>query len=365
MSPSVLRAVVILVMPVVLVAQAPRALPAPNARLVEEFAHVSAVRELNDGRVLIADNLEGRLVVADLRAGSVVRIGRVGNGPGEYSAVDELYWLPGDSTLMPSDERHSRWLLLVGSQIVATLAPDDARLAFAGRRLVGADASGRLLALRSLPGIELAGGRSQAADAVVLISRDRTRIDTIARLRGAETRMVVAGSAERPRRMLYQVVYSVADQAVLFPDGWIAVAYQQPYRVDWIAPDRSALRGPELPWQYPRVTETEKAAYGKHLVRRVGPRAKLPPEMPWAETVPPFRESALLAAPDGSLVVLREQWSGSPATEYEVVNRRGQRSFTLALHWNERIVGFGSRSAYVAVADDDGIERLERHLWKP
>ena len=165
--------------------------------------------------------------------------------------------------------------------------------------------------------------------------------------------------------MMYQVVYSVPDQVVLFPDGWIAVAYQQPYRVDWIAPDRSAVRGPELPWQYPHVTEAEKTAYAERLVRRRGPGAKLRPEMPWAEAVPPFRESALLAAPDGSLVVLREQWSGSPATEYDVVNRRGQRSFALALRWNERIVGFGSRGAYVAVADDDGIERLERRPWQP
>jgi hypothetical protein len=295
----------------------------------------------------------------------VTQIGRVGKGPGEYSAVDALYGLPGDSTLMTGDEGRSRWLLLAGARVVATLGLDDARLAVAGRQLAGEDRNGRAIAVKALPDTRLGGGRSQAADAVLLLDRARTKVDTIARLRGAESRMVVTGTAERPQRVLYQVVYSVSDQVMMFPDGSIAVARQQPYQVEWWSPDARRTVGPVLPWSYPGVSEAEKSAYADRLTRRRGPGAKLRPEMPWAETIPPFRSSGLLAAPDGSLVVLKEQWSGSPESEYDVINRQGERAFTLALRWNERIVGFGARSAYVVVADADGIERLDRRPWQP
>ena len=37
----------------------------------------------------------------------------------------------------------------------------------------------------------------------------------------------------------------------------------------------------------------------------------------------------------------------------------------LSMSPNERIVSLGAKSAYVAVTDDDGIQRLRRHPWPP
>ena len=47
----------------------------------ESFGYLSNVRELADGRVMVADTLGQVLVVADLQAGTADPIGRVGGGP--------------------------------------------------------------------------------------------------------------------------------------------------------------------------------------------------------------------------------------------------------------------------------------------
>jgi hypothetical protein len=47
------------------------------------------------------------------------------------------------------------------------------------------------------------------------------------------------------------------------------------------------------------------------------------------------------------------------------VNRRGGLDGQLVLATNERVVGFGARSVYLSVTDDDGIQRLRRHPWPP
>lgn len=46
-----------------------RALQPANARLDEAFTRILSVRELSDGRVLVTDDRDNRLVVADMKAG--------------------------------------------------------------------------------------------------------------------------------------------------------------------------------------------------------------------------------------------------------------------------------------------------------
>ena len=52
-----------------------------------------------------------------------------------------------------------------------------------------------------------------------------------------------------------------------------------------------------------------------------------------------------------------------PETRYDIVNRRGVLDGQLTMPSNERIVSIGATSVYVAVIDDDGIQRLRRHPW--
>ena len=66
----------------------------------EPFSYLSAVRELADGRILAADPISQVLLRLDLDAGTVDTLGRHGAGPQEYKGPDQVFPLPGDSTLL-------------------------------------------------------------------------------------------------------------------------------------------------------------------------------------------------------------------------------------------------------------------------
>jgi hypothetical protein len=86
----------------------------------------------------------------------------------------------------------------------------------------------------------------------------------------------------------------------------------------------------------------------------------------WPATLPPYRSPVLLlASPAGRLLVPRLPTATRPEARYDVVNRRGGLDGQLVLATNERVVGFGARSVYLSVTDDDGIQRLRRHPWPP
>jgi hypothetical protein len=63
--------------------------PAPRkltriASFEADFASISRIRELPDGRILVSDPKEPTLYLIDLVARNRIRLGRQGAGPGEY-----------------------------------------------------------------------------------------------------------------------------------------------------------------------------------------------------------------------------------------------------------------------------------------
>ena len=346
--------------------QAPRtiALRPADATLGEPLTSIYSIRELADGRVLVSDNsVETRLVVADLAANRVRMIGNIGAGPGEYRRAGRLWELSADSTLLiDAPERGRRWLLLRGDSIVKTLPPDLPEWQTVGADIRGADARGLLLGIRGAGADQLSGELSRERDVAILGQRGSTRKDTIAHLRGIERRVTQAGTKDRPMWIVHGLMGSGTDQVLLYPDGWIAIARQEPYRIEWRRPDGFNVRGPDITWEAPRSTDREKQAALERLRKRYGPDAK-DPGAPWAERLAPFRSNALIAAPDGNLLVLRSQWSQAINTNYDLFDRTGSRIGTLAMHDSERVVGFGPRSVYVVSTDGDGFQHLRRHPW--
>ena len=69
-------------------------LGAPTAVFPEDFGTIGSVRELPDGRVLVADPLSNALYALDMDAGTRVVIGREGEGPEEYQQPDGVWALP-------------------------------------------------------------------------------------------------------------------------------------------------------------------------------------------------------------------------------------------------------------------------------
>lgn len=347
--------------------QAPRAigLRPPDATLGEPFTSIYSVRELDDGRVLISDySQDNRVVVADMVSGRVRRIGNVGAGPREYRQAGKLFALPADSTLLiDSPQRGRWWLLMHHDSIVANIPPDLPALRVVGGSPSGVDDRGRVLGVRSAGSEKLAHNRIRLQLMAVIGRRNGSEGDTIARLRGDEYQVTQGGTRERPFWAQVQLSGSVAEQALLFPDGWIAVVRIEPYRVEWLSSSGAWIRGPEVPWEWPRADAKERAAAFERLKRRIGDRAK-EDDRPWADRLAPVRTNAsMIAAPNGNLFVLRAQWSKESDTRYDVFDRSARRVALLAMPDSERVVGFGPRSIYISVRDEDGFQRLRRHPW--
>jgi hypothetical protein len=73
-----------------------------EAQLPDPFDNVTAVRELSDGRVIVADRSAKTVTVADFRSGSATAIGREGQGRGWREP------LPGRNWVSLADGRNSK-----------------------------------------------------------------------------------------------------------------------------------------------------------------------------------------------------------------------------------------------------------------
>jgi hypothetical protein len=339
----------------------------PVARLEEEFSALLSIRELNDGRVLIVDAKDTRLVVADFATDQVRQIGRQGRGPGEDAMLSSIQALAGDSSLISTLDR--RWLLLEGSRIVATMSPDAPAIAAARGNITGADHHGRLHDTHEPP--QKSGVRkydSRDSLHVLLIDRRTARIDTVAQLmtyRHTTEREVDADGNVVRLMITHSPPLAVGEHALLFPDGWLAIARLAPYRVDWRSPAGEWTRGAPVAVPAVRVDGREQHAFMARLAKQRNTPAVESPDTQsgWPEVVPPFQFMPLLPASDGQLVVRRTPTAAYPGTRYDVIDRRGVLTLQVVLRENEHIVGFGRRSVYVVETDDDGIQRLRRHAW--
>lgn len=344
--------------------QAPRAitLRPPDATLGEPFTSIYSIRELADGRLLMSDNgSENRLVVVDLRTGSVKSIGRLGSGPGEFQQAGRLSALSSDTTLFLDATRARKWLMLVHDSIVATIPPDWPPMRGTRGDIHGADLGGRMLSVRDVGREKLANNINRRRLAAVLVSRKDGPLDTVAHLRGADERVSQAGTRERPMMIVTGLMGSVDEQAILFPDGWIGIVRVEPYRVDWRLPNGTLRRGPDLYWETPRSDAKERRAFDDRQRKR---RREYRPANndPWADRLAPIR-SGSLSTPEGSILVARSQWSRVPDSQYDLVDRAGSIVGRLALPDSERVIGFGRASVYVVVTDGDGFQFLRRHPW--
>lgn len=349
-----------------------RRLNAASATHPAEFSGIAMIRELRDGRVIVLDTTEKRLLAADFRNGTVTPLGRTGDGPEEYRRPNALFPLTGDSTLL-TDAMARRWILFAGDRPVATVGGQSPLMAN-GATVRGVDSAGRVVT--SFLPTDL-GRAIDQGDSLYLarFSRMSARGDTVTRLRsgfGGPPGSATQATPRMERRYVpgpkrqFMLAPLVGDQALAFADGWIAVARVEPYRVDWIDPAGAMHRGNPLPRGATVLDDREKRFYLERLAARDGRPAGPPEDITnWRATIPPFWgfSSSLFAAPDGMLVIARAATSKAPNPTYDFVDRRSAHRGQLSLKANERIVGFGARSIYLSVADDDGIERLRRHSW--
>lgn len=337
-------------------------LPPPNGTLNAEFSLAASVRELSDGRLLIVDRSEKKLLLANWSSANVTQIGRNGSGPGEYVQPSTLFALGGDSTLLP-DVQNGRWLLLHGASIAATVGPDAPAIRGGARLPLGADNQGHVIASRAIG----AGSRAPALprrDSVLLVrvARATGRADTVEVLRARPATIKVQGPAEKPTSVSVLInPLATGESAALFPDGWIAIARLDPYRVEWITPDGKRTRGSPLPYERVPLDEREQRAFIERQAARTGGAPREPSSFPeWPAVMPPFLSTSLLIAPDGRLWIRRTPTAANPNPPYDVVDRTGELVARVRCGQDVEVIGFGAAAVYTVATDDNGIQRVQR-----
>lgn len=368
-------AVFIALAPLRLGAQAPQVRLKPaSATHPEAFSGIERIRELADGRLIALDSAEHKLYLVDFRAGTAAQLGRVGDGPQEYRRPNGLFALPGDSTLV-SDARTRRLILLHHDQLVATTPATAPVMTVSDGFILGAGADGSLVRGDTPSGL---GRAIDQGDSLILarFSRQTGRGDTLARMRSGfggppgsatkSTPMAEAAAGPSSRRQ-YMVAPVIGDQAFGFPDGWIAVARMEPYRVDWITPAGEVRRGPPINVPLAPLNDKEKRFYLARAAARDGKPAGEPSDIKdWRSAIPPFWgffNAALYPAPQGHLVIARAPTVALPMPTYDWIDRSGVHRGQLVLAANESVVGFGAQSVYVVARQADGTEQLRRHPW--
>ncbi len=359
-------------------------LPPAEATLQErDFSRVLSVVELEDGRVLATDEIENSIYVIDFQSGEVRTEGSAGEGPGEYGRVGHLYPLGGDSTLFVGEP--PRLLLLAGDRIVQTLEPVYPRLGTGGTAW-GVDRSGRILGVEGFAFQRGTGWQRVEADSLhILLStgsvfdEGSSEPDTVARVGGqgrlgAEriaTRVEIDGEIATVQWTETSPLASEG-QAWLFPDGWVALAHPDPYRVDWLVPAGEWIRGDPLPVSLADATREEQC----FAISRWSPDSECDPDAypGWPEQVPPFSMvldrgwitpggTALQPGPHGLLLIRRTPTIEAPETRYDVVDRTGTLRGTIRMPEGGTIVGFGRESLYVVQKDEMDLLTLSRHPW--
>lgn len=359
----------------------------PTGALAEDFGSIQTVRELPDGRVLVADPLGKALYLVDFASGTRTTVGSEGQGPQEYRQPDAVWPFPADSSLLV-DLGNAR-LVVLGPELrfgrTLPLTQGDFQ---PGQPLVlripqGVDGQGALY-FRSMGG-GLAGGElPDSAEILRLPSSGDATPRTVARFKVQDRNVDRSGGANSQNVRIEPIPLSPEDAWGVAPDGSIAVARSGEYRIDWFAPDGTVTRGPAIPHDRLRIRTAEKEAYLTELARsgggigvsvqvvdgspsmsfqRGGAGLGAPREIDrytWPDQLPPIYGGRLPIDARGRAWVRRHVGADGPPT-YDVFDRAGERVGTVTLGPERRVVGFGRGVVYVVRFDAFDLGYLERY----
>lgn len=358
------------------VAQEVLSLAEPTASHSEPFSLISGIRELSDGRVLVSDALEESLYVLDSDLETSAKLARNGQGPDEYRQPDALFAWPADSTLM-TDLGNGR-LTVVGPDYKFTRTIPVVQQEGMGLQIIlpsSVDGTGRIY---YRPRGD--GGIRDSAD-VVRWDPAGGEPAVVARVKLQDVIERTSGGANNMRQEVRPVPLSPEDGWSVGPDGSIAVVRSADYHVEWTRADGTVVSGPPVSWRPVPVRDADKKAWVEAMAARGvmmmvtndngnlnasmrrGAGGRGAPSLDgfqWPETKPPFDASTVRASPDGRLWVTRHVAAGDRPL-IDIFDSGGRHVAMITLPADRELVGFGTRSMYLARSDDLGFQWLERY----
>lgn len=345
--------------------------PADATPFSEPFSLLNGARELPDGRLVVTDWAEQRLVVLDVERGSAREVGGRGGGPGEFRLPGGLLAFRGDSTIL-IDRGNERLAVLDAEGVIRRTL----RVTLPGTGTPGgADDDGRLYYVQPGWAIGLPPGSTDprplarwdpATDEVLEIAR----VD-VARPRS---------DAGRPRTTpgIPFVMFAARDAWVVAPSGAVAIVRSSPYRVEWLRDGERSV-GPTLPSDPPPVTDADRTAFVRRFLERApisgrGPDGGLGPNPAvsdeevrrmvdtneFAERHPPFDPAGVTLGVDGRLWVRTSPSTRDPAV-FDVLGGDGALLARVALPPGRRLLAVGARHLYAVTRDELDLETLERY----
>jgi hypothetical protein len=343
-------------------------LPPDYIESVLEFSgSVKNLVEFTDGTCLIVDVRADQIRIIDWGSNTTRALGSRGRGPNEYMSIERLVDLGGDSALI-ADRAGSKLLVATNRQVrdAGKLPASSPHTSY----LRGADGSGRLLQVTGFrfrwPASDLSdNGPLSSAESIfaVVVRPDDASRDTVGRLRGPGKRLIQTTMkvGEGRGTMPAEIGNPIAggDAVAMFPDGWIAIAHRDRYRVDWLTPAGAPVRGVQLDDDFPRMDNRLKNWFLrdlKMLAPNIGPGSF----DDWPRAVPPFVGDAIVQSHDGRVLVARLM-KRPGNREYDVINRKGQREMILVTPGNVAILLAGRLGIYALATDADGVQHLRRY----
>jgi len=364
------------------------------ATATEPFRITGLPRILSDGSVLINDGLGRRLLLLDSTLShTTVLLDTIHNTEHWYpTRAGALLAYPGDSSAFCDGDAGAVLVIDSKGKIDRTM-PAPGCVGFLTGRF---DPAGRLVFQLGAAGSAVSVGvtcesctpeerafRVQAAAAApdslpILRARPAKTptaingaivgVDTISRLRNAGVAagvepFVAANGAVVPRPI--RRVFVLFDAWTMTSDGTIAVVRGHDYHIDWISPDGTRSSSSPLPFEWHRLSDSEKVAivdsaradleahplqvnapyYHGPLAGDVEPPDSLP------DYPPPFSLGGVLADAEGNVWIHTTPYHASAEAAglvYDVVNRRGVVIDRVQIPGATTIVGFGHGVVYLS-----------------
>jgi len=359
-------------------AQTAVTLSKPDAELADPFTQLRSMRELPNGKVLVSDLQDKLVALVDFAAGSSTKVGRQGQGPGEYAFPTDLVGLPNGQTLL-NDMLNRRYLIIEPDGKTSGTIPLPS-LGSGGGMVIGlqgggSDASGRIYI--TPPPFNMNNPGGEQPDSIPVLRWDRVKaMDTVGWVGVPKGTVASSGSGGRfSVRIGDNKIYSPQEAWGVAGDGSVARVVPSPYRVVWYGPNGSPSAGPPIAYTPIKVTEQDKKEEIENR-RRARPqliaiggsgRAVNPPNVKipdpeFEETKPPFTgPTAVVVSPEGEAWVLRTRPAGDRVPTYDVFDRTGRITRKVSLNPRSRVLGFGKGTVYVIRTDEDDLQYLQRY----
>lgn len=337
-------------------------LGAPLATVAEEFSQVADVRELLNGRVLVTDSKEHRLVVADLAKRTAGPLGRTGSGPGEYRWVEGMLqrYPDGAYVLDPALRR----LLPVGGDGSFHTPINVPR----GMMLRGTDASGAFFGEMFMP--RTATGMNDSMR-IVRWQPSTNVIDTLMIYDAGVSKSV--GSGARP-------VFPAIDTWTLLSRGQLLLVEAARYRARLLRAERDAkpIVVSDIPFEARAFTDRDRQAYLKAQAEQpvvglgqpgAAPSGRPSIEYAFPKTLPPFGGEGLggrylFATQRGHVWVARTRAPSDSIARYDVLSDDALKLLAeVLLPPRSRVVSMGRDAVYLVVTDDDGVEKVVQYAY--